>query len=139
MERRLLAMIDDRANGLRSDIMKLGYDRDESVTYIKDCIENDIPKLREAVAIEIKDKDEASNEIVKKINGECNIIQKKIMDNKKNNEKSEEAMLDMLKVMVKNIKGELHFERLERESTQESLITLLENTFSMLAIANAGK
>ena len=96
MERRLLAMIDDRANGLRSDIMKLGYDRDESVTYIKDCIENDIPKLREAVAIEIKDKDEASNEIVKKINGECNIIHKKIMDNKKNNEKSEEAMLDML-------------------------------------------
>ena len=57
--------------------MKTANDRDENVAYIKDCIDNDLPKLKEAIKVEAQDKDEASTTIIQTVNGEVKKIQDK--------------------------------------------------------------
>ena len=57
---------------------------------------------------------------------------------KKNREQTEEAILEMLRVLVTKSKADIEAEREEREKTEETLISLLEDTCSKLTQQEQG-
>ena len=59
-------------------------------------------------------------------------VQDVIINDKKNREQTEEAILEMLRVLVTKSKADIEAEREEREKTEETLIALLEDTCSKL-------
>ena len=57
------------------------------------------------------------------------------MDEKKTREDTEEAILEMLRIMITKMKGEIENERKDREVTEETLLSLLEDTCNKLNTA----
>ena len=51
---------------------------------------------------------------------------------KKTREETEEAILEMLRVMITKMKGEIERERKDRELTEETFLTILEETTNKL-------
>ena len=45
MEKRLLGIIEDRFSALKNDVSKESRNRFESIEHLKNCLENDFPKL----------------------------------------------------------------------------------------------
>jgi hypothetical protein len=45
MEKKLTAMVEERFNTLRNDVGKESKNRYESIEHLKQCLENDFPKL----------------------------------------------------------------------------------------------
>ena len=56
---------------------------------------------------------------------------------KKTREETEEAILEMLRMMITKTKSEIENERKAREGTEETLLALLEDTCNKLT--NAGQ
>ena len=52
MEKRLLGIIEDRFSALKNDVSKESRNRYESIEHLKNCLENDFPKLQEVVKTE---------------------------------------------------------------------------------------
>ena len=52
MEKRLLSLVEDRFSTLRQDVSKESRNRYESVEHLKNCLENDFPKLQEVIKSE---------------------------------------------------------------------------------------
>ena len=65
-------------------------------------------------------------------------VQDVITTDKKNREQTEEAILEMLRVLVTKSKADIEAEREERERTEETLISLLEDTCSKLTQQEQG-
>lgn len=63
-------------------------------------------------------------------------VQQLIQGEKKSREETEEAILEMLRLMITKIKGEIENERKERETTEETLLSLLEDTCNKLNSAS---
>ena len=53
-------------------------------------------------------------------------------ENKKTREETEEAILEMLRVMITKMKGEIEKERKDRELTEETFLAILEETTNKL-------
>ena len=68
----------------------------------------------------------------KKILEEISRLQNDISENKKTREETEEAILEMLRVMITKMKGEIERERKDRELTEETFLTILEETTNKL-------
>ena len=51
---------------MKNDIVKESNTRFESVEQLKSCLENDIPKLQEAIKLESTDREEAHANVNKK-------------------------------------------------------------------------
>ena len=68
----------------------------------------------------------------KKILEEISRLQNDISENKKTREETEEAILEMLRVMITKMKGEIEKERKDRELTEETFLTILEETTNKL-------
>ena len=45
MEKRLLGIVEDRFTALKNDVNKESKNRYESIDHLKNCLENDFPKL----------------------------------------------------------------------------------------------
>lgn len=58
--------------------------------------------------------------------------QHQIQSEKKTREETEEAILEMLRIMISKTKTEIENERKEREGTEETLLSLLEDTCNKL-------
>ena len=52
MEKRLLSLVEDRFSALKADVSKESRNRYESVEHLKNCLENDFPKLQEVIKTE---------------------------------------------------------------------------------------
>lgn len=63
-------------------------------------------------------------------------IQVVIQNDKKTREETEEAILEMLRIMITKTKTEIESERKDREGTEETLLSLLEDTCSKLNTAS---
>ena len=59
-------------------------------------------------------------------------MQNDISENKITREETEEAILEMLRVMITKMKGEIERERKDRELTEETFLTILEETTNKL-------
>ena len=55
-----------------------------------------------------------------------------VQSEKKTREETEEAILEMLRMMITKTKGEIENERRAREGTEETLMMLLEDTCNKL-------
>jgi hypothetical protein len=55
-----------------------------------------------------------------------------IQNEKKTREETEEAILEMLRIMITKTKTEIESERKDREQTEETLLSLLEDTCNKL-------
>lgn len=62
-------------------------------------------------------------------------IQNVISADKKTREETEEAILEMLHIMITKTKTEIEAERKDREQTEETLLSLLEDTCNKLGAA----
>ncbi len=63
-------------------------------------------------------------------------IQSYIQGEKKTREETEEAILEMLRIMITKMKGDIENERKDREVTEETLLSLLEDTCNKLNTAS---
>ena len=52
MEKRLLGIVEDRFSALKNDVSKESRNRFESIEHLKNCLENDFPKLQEVIKTE---------------------------------------------------------------------------------------
>lgn len=59
-------------------------------------------------------------------------MQNIIQADKKNREETEEAILEMLRIMITKTKAEIENERMDRDQTEETLLSLLEDTCNKL-------
>ena len=64
-----------------------------------------------------------------------NRIQNLVQSEKKNREETEEAILEMLRIMITKTKTDIENERKYRENTEEILLSLLEETCNKLSSA----
>ena len=64
-----------------------------------------------------------------------NRIQNLVQSEKKNREETEEAILEMLRIMITKTKTDIENERKDRENTEEILLSLLEETCNKLSSA----
>jgi hypothetical protein len=55
---------------------------------------------------------------------------------KKTREETEEAILEMLRIMITKMKSDIENERKDREITEETLLSLLEDTCNKLNTAS---
>ena len=60
-------------------------------------------------------------------------IQNVIQEDKKTREETEEAILEMLRIMITKTKTDIEAERKDREQTEETLLSLLEDTCNKLS------
>jgi hypothetical protein len=58
-----------------------------------------------------------------------------LQNEKKTREETEEAILEMLRMMITKTKSEIENERKAREGTEETLLALLEDTCNKLTIS----
>ena len=58
MEKRLLGLVEDRFNALKGDVSKESRNRYESVEHLKNCLENDFPKLQEVIKGESNERED---------------------------------------------------------------------------------
>lgn len=63
-------------------------------------------------------------------------MQNQIQSEKKSREETEEAILEMLRIMITRMKSDIENERKERETTEETLLSLLEDTCNKLNAAS---
>ena len=111
---KLFSIIDDKFNALKNEISKESGNRFECIENLKSYLENDVPKLNEML----------NNEKIKREEGDDTI--------------DKEAILEMLRVLVTKSKADIEAEREEREKTEETLISLLEDTCSKLTQQEQG-
>ena len=52
MEKKLLGIVEDRFSTLKTDVSKESRNRYESIEHLKNCLENDFPKLQEVIKSE---------------------------------------------------------------------------------------
>ena len=57
-------------------------------------------------------------------------------EDKKTREETEEAILEMLRVMITKMKSDVESERKDREVTEETLLSILEDTCNKLNAAS---
>jgi hypothetical protein len=63
-------------------------------------------------------------------------LQNTIQIERKTREETEEAILEMLRIMITKIKGDVEGERKDREITEETLLSILEDTCNKLNAAS---
>ena len=96
-------------------------------------------KIDERFNQEAQIREEGDDNLDKKVTEEIMQVQEVIINDKKNREQTEEAILEMLRVLVTKSKADIEAEREEREKTEETLIALLEDTCSKLTEAQQEK
>lgn len=119
---------------------------------MRDCLENDLPKLQEAIRMEQAEREDYDTNFMKFVTEEMQKyslhtnqflngwfidlirLHNTLGEEKKAAEETEEAMLEMLKEMINKMKIDIVDERKERESTEDTLLTLLEDTCANLQI-----
>ena len=93
-------MIDDKFNALKIEISKESRNRYECIENLKTYLENDFPKLQGLVKFEQGERQQNDETISKKILEEINKLQSICSEDKKTREETEEAILEMLRVMI---------------------------------------
>jgi hypothetical protein len=63
-------------------------------------------------------------------------LQVVVQGEKKTREETEEAILEMLRIMIGKMKSDIESERKDREVTEETLLSLLEDTCNKLNTAS---
>ena len=114
MGAKLLNIIEDKFSSLKNEISKESANRFECIENLKSYLENDVPKLNEMLNNEKIKREEGDDNLDKKVTEEIMQVQGTISEDKKNRETTEEAILEMLRVLVTKSKADIEAEREER-------------------------
>ena len=138
IERRFSILIDDKFNALKIEISKESRNRYECIENLKTYLENDFPKLQGLVKFEQGEREQNDDAISKKILEEISKLQSICNEDKKTKtrEETEEAILEMLRIMITKMKADVEGERKDRELTEDTLLTILEDTCNKLNAAS---
>eukprot|EP01017_Pseudomicrothorax_dubius_P004800 TRINITY_DN1105_c0_g3_i2.p1 TRINITY_DN1105_c0_g3~~TRINITY_DN1105_c0_g3_i2.p1 ORF type:complete len:251 (-),score=71.83 TRINITY_DN1105_c0_g3_i2:103-855(-) len=131
-EQRMLRLIDDRVNQIKTDLAKETRIRVESLDIINSTLEEDIPRITNSLKNEVAAKEDSDREITKKIIDEFSKIYSAIEEERKTREETENSMFDMLKEVVGKVKNEIDYEKKNRETTEDNLLNLIEDACSKL-------
>jgi len=58
MEKRLFSIVEERFTSIKADVTKESRNRYESIEHLKNCLENDFPKLQEVIKSEGVEREE---------------------------------------------------------------------------------
>jgi hypothetical protein len=133
---RLIRLVDERFNSLRTELVRESKLRAENIDLVNNTLEADLPKLNEAIRVEGNEREEVDTAMMKRYTEELNKLNETIQNERKNREESETAIYDMLKDVVSKVKAEIDTEKKERETTEETLLGLLEETCNKLNVAS---
>lgn len=84
------------------------------------------------------ERNEFDQEFVKKTSEELSKVSSLVLEEKKVSEEAQEALVEMLKEMVHRMKAEIESEKKERETTEDTLLTLLEDTCTKINLKAQG-
>jgi len=131
-EKAILSLVEERTNSVRNDLAKESGIREEEVENFRTCLENDVPKLQEAIKGISLERNEFDTEFVKKTSEDIQKLNATVMEEKKVLEDTEEALLEILKETVNRMKTDIEGEKKDRETSEDNLLGLLEETCTKL-------
>lgn len=92
-----------------------------------------MPKLQDCNKAEAHEREEQDSALVKKAIEECELVCKRVQEERRLRESSEEQVLELIKGMVDTIKSDLQVEKSRRAQSEEQLLLLLEDTCTKLS------
>jgi len=124
---------DDRAGGLRSEILLEKKERDNNTANLYSSISDEISLIQGELFAERKNREEAYDKIIKKLGLEVLRLNDTLNQEKKIREESHNQLRSMLVGMKTRLTSSLEAERRSRQSNQDFLFKLLEETVSKVA------
>ena len=70
MEKRLFSVVEERTTTLRNELAKESKNRYDSIEHLKQCLENDFPRLQEALKNESIEREEADASLQRRVEEE---------------------------------------------------------------------
>ncbi|CAD8119604.1 unnamed protein product [Paramecium sonneborni] len=134
-EAKILRLTEDKSALLRTEVQKETAQRVDAIEGIHQGLQNDLPKIQEAIREEANERDESDQNVMKSITDELVKLSNLINVEKRNRDESEQSIFEMLKDIVNRVKVELDQEKRSREQSEEHLLSLLEDTCNKLSIA----
>eukprot|EP00931_Biecheleriopsis_adriatica_P058107 TRINITY_DN34527_c0_g1_i1.p1 TRINITY_DN34527_c0_g1~~TRINITY_DN34527_c0_g1_i1.p1 ORF type:complete len:291 (+),score=84.13 TRINITY_DN34527_c0_g1_i1:68-874(+) len=135
-ETRILQLFESKTHSLKEEMTSSGRLRMENEANLRRYLDQDIPKLYEALKEEVSNREAMEQRMLRKAMEEVAQLQTAISEERKAREDTEEAMLRMMEDVVTKMQGEIASERRERERTEEMLLTLLNETCSKMQVAS---
>lgn len=131
-------LIEEKSNNLKMEVLRGSKIRAEETESLANAVQNDVGRISEALYTELKDREDADNKQVKRLNEDLNEISGEMQTEKRSREENEQAIFDMLRDVIERVKKEIDNERKEREDTEETLQNLLEDCTTKLNNISTG-
>ena len=111
MEKRLNAVINERFQGLRTQLAQESKQRYDTLENLKNCLENDFPKLNDEMKMETMQREEGDLKVYAKMNEELENAQSLVDTEQKTRDNTQEEIVEMLKEMVNKVGTDLQTEK----------------------------
>lgn len=133
-ERRLLKLLDDRAEAVREDMALETQNRQISLDQMRDSLASDFPQLQQLLVEEATERGAQDLALASAFESDLERLNQAVASERESREANEETMIETFKEMICKIKGEIDAERTKREESDESLLHFLEDTCTKLAV-----
>ena len=130
MERRLNQVIGERFQSLRTELAKESKQRFDILENLKNCLENDFPKLNEEIKLEIYQRDQQDLAIQDKVSQELEEVRAQIQDENRTREHNSQDTEQILRQKVNDLAEDLETEKNDRITNEEALIRTLDQSFA---------
>lgn len=137
MEQRLIEIIDDRMERLRSEISKKDIEREELDSCVKRFVEVDIVRLGNAIKNEVEKYQAVENNLLAQLKGEVEKLSCMISDEVNTRQQSIDTLLDLMENLVQQITIDSRNERSERQNSEDTLLRLLEESLNRIQLVTS--
>ncbi|KAJ1606112.1 MAL7P1.13-like protein [Cryptosporidium canis] len=138
MEQRLIEIIDDRMDRLRSEISKKDIEREELDSCVKRFVEVDIVRLGHAIKNEVEKCQSIESNVLAQLREEIERLNCMINEEVNTRQQSIDTLLDLMENLVQQITIDTRNERSERQNSEDTLLRLLEESLNRIQIATSG-
>ncbi|KAH7648764.1 MAL7P1.13-like [Cryptosporidium bovis] len=132
MEQRLMDIIDDKLDVLKSEMLKKDSERQELDNCVKKFVDIDIPRLGNAIKNEIENCKLIETSINKQIKDEIEKLNSIINEEVEARQQSIDALLDLMENLVQRIAIDTKADRTERQNSEDTLLNLLGETLNRI-------
>ncbi|KAF7457095.1 KdE2, related [Cryptosporidium felis] len=132
MEQRLVEVIDDRMEKLKSEILKKDLEREELDSCVKRFVQVDIVRLGNAIKNEIEKCQAIESNLILQLREEIERLNRVINEEVTARQQSIDTLLDLMENLVQQITVDSRNDRSERQNSEDTLLRLLEETLSRI-------
>ncbi|KAH8740218.1 hypothetical protein FG386_001493 [Cryptosporidium ryanae] len=132
MEQRLMDMIDDKLDALKSEILKKDSERQELDDCVKKFVDIDIPRLGNAIKNEVENCKLIETNLNKQVKGEIEKLNSLLNEEVEARQQSIDALLDLIENLVQRIAVDTKTDRTERQNSEDTLLNLLGETLNRI-------